>query len=70
MQKTQLFSKDKKEEPKLNIIQFLPYFPPHKWWLETVAEEWSYFYVKKAFWEVINITFDVGQEYDNILEFK
>lgn len=24
---------------KLNIIQFMPYFPPHKWWLETVWQE-------------------------------
>jgi glycosyltransferase involved in cell wall biosynthesis len=48
---------------KINIIQFLPYFPPHKWWLETVAEEFSYFYVKKWFWEVINIVFDVWQDY-------
>lgn len=66
MQKTQLFSKDKKEESKLNIIQFLPYFPPHKWWLETVAEEWSYFYAKKSFWDVINITFDIGQNISQI----
>ncbi len=47
---------------KINIIQFLPYFPPHKWWLETVAEELSYFYVKSGFWDVINIIFDVGQD--------
>ncbi len=50
----------------LNIIQFLPYFPPHKWWLETVAEEWSYFYAKKSFWDVINITFDIGQNISQI----
>ena len=45
----------------INLIQFLPYFPPHKWGLETVAEElWSYYY-----WEVLNITFDVWQDYNN-----
>jgi len=27
------------EMKKVNIIQFLPYFPPHKWGLETVWEE-------------------------------
>lgn len=47
---------------EINIIQFLPYFPPHKWWLETVAEELSSFYVAKWYWEVINIVFSVGQE--------
>ncbi len=53
---------------KNNIIQFLPYFPPHKWWLETVAEELSYYYVQKWYWEVINITFDIGQEISNLEE--
>ncbi len=53
---------------KVNIIQFLPYFPPHKWWLEMVAEELSYFYVKNNFWEVINVIFDVGQDLSQIEE--
>jgi hypothetical protein len=34
----------------VNIIQFLPYFPPHKWWLETIAEELSFFYLSKNYW--------------------
>ena len=46
---------------KINIIQFLPFFPPHKWWLETVAEELSIFYVAKKYGEVINIVYDIGQ---------
>lgn len=50
---------------KINIIQFLPYFPPHKWWLEIVAEEFSYFYVKNWYWNLINIIFDVRQEINN-----
>ena len=50
---------------KINLIQFLPYFPPHKWWVETVAEELGRFYVNWNYWEVINITFDVGQDYNN-----
>lgn len=47
---------------KINVIQFLPYFPPHRWGLETVAEQLSVFYVKKWFGKVVNVTFDVGQE--------
>ncbi len=42
--------------------QFLPYFPPHKWGLETVAEEFSSFYVSKWYWEVVNVVFSVWQE--------
>lgn len=46
---------------KLNILQFTPYFPPHKWGVETVAEEIADYWTKKWYWEVINITFDVWQ---------
>lgn len=53
----------------INIIQFLPYFPPHKWWLETVAEELSSFYVQKWYGEVLNIVFSVGQE-EGIKEYE
>lgn len=49
----------------MNIIQFLPYFPPHKWWVETVAEECAFFYVAWEYGQVINIVFDVGQDYNN-----
>jgi len=40
---------------KINIIQFMPYFPPHKWWVETVWEEIGKYWVKNNFWEFINI---------------
>ena len=50
----ELFWKNKRECPGVNLIQFLPYFPPHKWWLETVAEELSFFYVKNEYGEVFN----------------
>lgn len=50
---------------KINIIQFLPYFPPHKWWLETVAEEFSSIYVSKWYWKVFNIIFDVWQNFSD-----
>ncbi|MGE4443522.1 MAG: glycosyltransferase family 4 protein [Candidatus Altimarinota bacterium] len=53
---------------KINIIQFLPYFPPHKGGLETVAEELSYFYVKNNFGEVINVIFNGGQDTSKIEE--
>lgn len=40
---------------KINIIQFMPYFPPNKWGLETVWEEiWKY-WVKNNFWKFINV---------------
>jgi len=47
---------------KINIIQFLPYFPPHKWGLETVAEEFSKYYVKWWYWDILNIVFWVWQK--------
>lgn len=53
----------------INIIQFLPYFPPHKWWLETVAEELSSFYLQKWYGEVVNIVFSIGQE-EGIKEYE
>lgn len=47
---------------KINIIQFMPYFPPHKWWVETVWEEiWKY-WVKNNFWEFINVVTSFEQE--------
>jgi glycosyltransferase involved in cell wall biosynthesis len=54
-----------KMNEKMNILQFSPYFPPHKWGVETVAEEIADNWVKKWYWEVINITFDVWQENKN-----
>ena len=47
---------------KLKIVQFLPYFPPHKWGLETVAEEFSKYFISEKCWEVLNVTFSVGQK--------
>lgn len=46
---------------KINIIQFMPYFPPHKGWVETVWEEIADYWVKKWYGEFINVTFDVWQ---------
>lgn len=46
---------------KINLIQFIPYFPPHKWWLENVSEELACFYSKGNYWDVINVTSDIWQ---------
>lgn len=47
---------------KINIIQFMPYFPPHKWWLETVWEEMWKHWSKNNLWFFINIITDFNQE--------
>lgn len=44
---------------KINIIQFLPYFPPHKWGLETHAQERGKWREKKWYWDVTNVVFDL-----------
>lgn len=46
---------------KINIIQFLPYFPPHKGGLETHAAEWAKYWVQNGYWGVINVVPDIGQ---------
>ena len=46
---------------KINIIQFMPYFPPHKWWVETVWEEIGKYWVKNNFWEFINVVTEFEQ---------
>jgi len=48
----------------MNIIQFLPYYPPHKWGLETHAQEWAEQRVKKWYWKVINITTNIWTQYE------
>ncbi len=46
---------------KINIIQFMPYFPPHKWGVETVWEEiWKY-WIKNNLWDFINIITEFDQ---------
>jgi len=46
---------------KINIIQFSPYFPPHKWWIEIVAEEIWINWIKNDLWEFVNIITDFEQ---------
>lgn len=52
---------------KINIIQFMPYFPPHKWWLETVWEEIWINWQKNNLWFFVNIitSFDQEKEIEN-----
>lgn len=45
----------------IKVLKFLPYFPPHKWWLEIHVQEWSKWWVKSQYGEVLNLTFSVGQ---------
>lgn len=45
----------------MKIVQFLPYFPPHKWWLETHAQQWASWFVKKWFGEVLNVVSSIDQ---------
>jgi glycosyltransferase involved in cell wall biosynthesis len=49
---------------KINIIQILPYYPPHKWGLETNAQEWAENWIKKWYWKVINITTNIWTDYE------
>ncbi len=49
---------------RINIFQFLPYYPPHKGWLETHAQERAQQWVKNWFWKVINITANIWTSYE------
>ena len=51
------------KKTKINIIQFLPYYPPHKWWLETHSQERSKWWRKKWYWNVINIITSFDQDF-------
>lgn len=46
----------------MRVAQFVPYFPPHKWGVETVAEEFSKYFISEKCWEVLNVTFSIGQK--------
>lgn len=45
----------------IKILKFLPYFPPHKGWLEIHVQEWSKWWIRSEYGEVLNVTFSVGQ---------
>ncbi|MDC0506140.1 glycosyltransferase family 4 protein [Candidatus Gracilibacteria bacterium] len=50
---------------KINIIQFLPYYPPHKGGLETHAQQWGKHWYEKGYGRVYNIISDVYQTSDH-----
>lgn len=50
---------------KVNIIQFMPYFPPHKWWVETVWQEIWINWKKSDLWGFLNVITSFEQE-DNL----
>jgi len=47
---------------KITVIKFSPYFPPHKWGLESHIQERSQRRIKKEYGEVINVTTPMGQD--------
>ncbi|MDD2870864.1 MAG: glycosyltransferase family 4 protein [Candidatus Gracilibacteria bacterium] len=47
---------------KINVIQFLPYFPPHKGGVETVGEEIGKYWIKKDFGGFINVVSYIEQD--------
>lgn len=49
---------------KVNIIQFMPYFPPHKWWLETVWQEIWINWERNNLWGFLNVITNFNQEND------
>ena len=48
-------------EKKIRVVQFVPYFPPHRGGVETVAEEWSAAWVAHGYGDAMNAVFSVGQ---------
>lgn len=55
----------------MKIIQFIPYYPPHIWWLETHAKERSLRWMKKWYWKVINVVSSLWQEkFENLYNDK
>ncbi|EKD44101.1 MAG: glycosyl transferase group 1 [uncultured bacterium (gcode 4)] len=54
---------------KIKVLKFLPYFPPHKGWLEIHIQEWSKWWVRSGYGEILNITFSVWQP-DGIFEYS
>ncbi len=60
----ELFWKNKRDYPGVNIIQFMPYFPPHKWGLETVWQEIWINWKKNNLGNFINVITSFNQELD------
>lgn len=52
---------------KQNVVHFIPYFPPHSWWLEMYTKEWAENYVK-WWWKCLIVTFSWWQKLKNRIE--
>ncbi len=46
---------------KIRVLHFAPYFPPHKWGLESHAAEWANAWIDREYWEVITLTSSLWQ---------
>jgi len=59
---------------KKNIIQFMPYFPPHMWWLEKVWEDiflkWTYWKNYVFSWEIDKKTYVYNKENNSNIDRK
>ena len=45
----------------IHVIQWMPYYPPHRGWLETHAQEFAQHYLQAQYGQVITLTSSVGQ---------
>jgi glycosyltransferase involved in cell wall biosynthesis len=46
---------------KIKVLHFAPYFPPHKWGLESHAAEWANAWIRNNYGEVITLTTSIAQ---------
>ena len=46
----------------MKVVQFLPYFPPHTWWLENIAQNIAINMMKYTDVEMLIITSDIWQK--------
>lgn len=46
---------------KIKVLHFAPYFPPHKWWLESHAAEWADAWTRNNYGEVMTLTTSIAQ---------
>jgi glycosyltransferase involved in cell wall biosynthesis len=47
---------------KINVLQYVPYFPPHMWWLETHAAQRGKHRVAQGYGECTVATYSIGQD--------
>lgn len=52
---------------KITVLQYLPYFPPHAWWLESHAAQRAKHWVKNNFGPCTVVTSDIWQPINTII---